>query len=413
MAVLPGSRLGAYEVVGLLGAGGMGEVYRAFDTRLERDVALKVLPPHLTRDPVARERLYREARAAAALDHPFICKIFEIGEHDDTLFIVMEHVVGETLHARLGSGPPTPSEALRIAGKIVEALEAAHARRIVHRDLKPGNVMLTAQGRVKVMDFGLAKQLSAAERREAATTASVPVARPVIPLTDPGIRVGTPDYMAPEQVLGDAVDERADLFAFGILLCELLTGKHPFRRLSASETMAAILREPPTLAPSTASPLPGSVATLLRRLLAKAPADRFTSIADVRHDLSRLASSIGDTTLNTPALEKPTVRTMVGREAEHAELRRRLEDAIVGRGSIVLVGGEPGIGKTRLTQALVADARQRGCFAVVGQCYEGEGAPPYTNPTPRLWRPSNTAPAWSRPPPSGTHWATPHLRWRS
>jgi tetratricopeptide (TPR) repeat protein/tRNA A-37 threonylcarbamoyl transferase component Bud32 len=376
-----GSRLGAYEIRTRLGSGGMGHVYRAWDPRLERDVAIKVLPHHLTSDPVARERLRREALAAAALDHPFICKIFEIGEHDDTLFVVMEHVVGETLHARLGHGPLPPSDALRIAGEIAEALEPAHARRIVHRDLKPSNVMLTAQGRVKVMDFGLAKQLPAESLRAAEpTTADVYVNRPVMPLTDPDLRVGTPDYMAPEQVLGATIDERSDLFAFGILLCELLTGIHPFRRASAGETMTAILREPPALTSSGASPLPGPVAAVLRRLLAKAPADRPGTIAEVRQDLNRLASSIGrsgGTPLGTPETDARPSRTMIGRDAEHAELRRRMDQAIAGQGSIVLIGGEPGIGKTRLTQALLADARERGCFAVVGHCYEGEGAPPY------------------------------------
>ena len=156
MSLERGTRLGPYEIESILGAGGMGEVYRARDIRLQRDVAIKLLPQHLTHAPDARERLRREALAAAALDHPFVCKIFEIGDDADALFIVMEYIVGETLHARLAVAPPSPSEAFRIAGEIAEALEAAHARRIVHRDLKPANVMLTLQGRVKVMDFGLA-----------------------------------------------------------------------------------------------------------------------------------------------------------------------------------------------------------------------------------------------------------------
>lgn len=231
---------GRYQLGAPLGAGGMGTVFEAHDLLLRRRVAVKCLPPELKADPSARERLRREALAAAALDHPFICKIFEIGEDHDTVFIVMECVVGETLHTRLAHGVLPAAEALRIAGEIAEALEVAHARHLVHRDLKPGNVMLTAQGRVKVMDFGLAKQLPVVggpEHGRGATEADTTLP----PLTDRGLRVGTPDYMSPEQVRGDTLDERSDLFAFGILLCELLTGQHPFRRSSSAETMTAIL----------------------------------------------------------------------------------------------------------------------------------------------------------------------------
>ncbi len=359
----------------------MGEVYRARDPRLQREVAIKVLPPHLADNAVARERFRREALAAAALDHPFICKIFEIAEHDDTIFIVMEYVVGETLHARLSAERPPASVALRIAGEIAEALEAAHAKRIVHRDLKPANVMLTTQGRVKVMDFGLAKQLGPAEvspLNPGATEAETAFRQP--PLTDGGMRLGTPDYMSPEQVLSDKLDERSDLFAFGIVLCELLTATHPFRRSSSGETMTAILREPPSIAGDAAVGLQGPLTVMIRRLLAKAPTERYATIAELRIDLSKVsASSSGGTTrLATPdARPTATRRPLVGRDSERAELVRGLEDAIAGRGSIVLVGGEPGIGKTRLTQEMLADARQRECVSLVGHCYEGEGAPPY------------------------------------
>ena len=174
MGLSPGTRLGPYEITARIGVGGMGEVYRAHDSRLGRDVAIKVLPPHLTHDASARERLRREALAAAALDHPFICKVFEIGDHDLGVFIVMEHVVGQTLDETLAAGGMSTTEGLRIAGEIAEALEAAHAKRIVHRDLKPANVMLTAQGRVKVMDFGLAKQLGAVDQLPDASRRTLP-----------------------------------------------------------------------------------------------------------------------------------------------------------------------------------------------------------------------------------------------
>ena len=362
----PGKKLGSYEIIDAIGEGGMGRVYRARDPRLPRDVAIKVLSPHLADDSAARERLRREAFAAAALDHPFICKIFEIGDEGGTVFIVILYIEGETLHDRLRNGPPAAGEALRIAGEIAEALEAAHARRILHRDLKPSNVMLTPQGRVKVMDFGLAKQLESAGEGESGDRETA--ARDA-PLTEAGVRLGTPGYMSPEQVLGDRLDERSDVFSFGILLCELLTGQHPFRRPSPGSTMTAIVREPPSL-----SDVSGSVSVLIQRLLAKAPSDRYGTISEVRKDLERLSSSSAEMVDRAP---RPRGRAMVGRDAERAELLRGLEDAIAGHGSIALVGGEPGIGKTRLAQELLADARERGFFGLVGHCYEGEGAPPY------------------------------------
>src|SRR5215212_1631880 len=206
----------------------MGEVHLARDERLDRRVAVKALPAHLMADPIARERLRREAVASASLDHPFICKVFEVGESGDSSYIVMEYVEGQTLHQRLASGPLPSAECLRIAAEIADALEAAHGNHLVHRDLKPANVMLTPQGHVKVMDFGLARQLP---RHDANTT--IDRASPTPPLTEVGTRVGTPDYMSPEQALGETVDARSDLFSFGILLAELLTGRHPFRRTTA------------------------------------------------------------------------------------------------------------------------------------------------------------------------------------
>ena len=294
----------------------------------------------------------------------------------------MEHVVGQTLHETLAVGGISTTEGLRIAGEIAEALEAAHAKRIVHRDLKPANVMLTAQGRVKVMDFGLAKQLGAvdvpsdASRIETEIDLIMSTGRA---LTEIEVHVGTPDYMSPEQVLGQVVDQRSDLFSFGIVLCELLTGRHPFRRSSSAETVTAILRDMPTIVGNVAGELPGSLSVLIWRLLAKAPVERYTTISDVRSDLRQVSPShVGSTTTSvTPEVTPRTsLRTMVGRDAEQADYLRGLDEAMAGRGSIVLVGGEPGIGKTRLTQELVAAARQRGCLSLVGHCYEGEGAPP-------------------------------------
>ena len=275
-------RLGAYEILSALGAGGMGEVYRARDPRLNRQVAIKLLPGELAADPHARERLRREAMAVAAIDHPYICKIFEIGEDGDALFLVMEYIAGETLHRRLQDGALPLSDALQVAGEVAEALQEAHARRFLHRDLKPANIMLTEQGHVKVMDFGLAKQVEDLPSPDQATR-ELGAAQ----LTAHGSIVGTPDYMSPEQVKGVTLDARSDLFSFGVILAEMISGRHPFRQPSTGETLSAVLREPPDLSGDIPQPL-GDV---VRRLLAKRPEDRYASSADVRADLARLASS--------------------------------------------------------------------------------------------------------------------------
>jgi tetratricopeptide (TPR) repeat protein len=370
--------LGSYQLVDKLGEGGMGEVYRARDTRLERDVAIKVLPAHLVHDPVARERLRREAMAAAALDHPFVCKVFEIGDADDHLFIVMEYVNGQTLHARLATGPVPLGEAIAIAGEVIEALEAAHARRIIHRDLKPSNVMLSSQGHVKVMDFGLAKDLSI-EREEQTQTLQHAIAGP---LTGRGERVGTPAYMSPEQIVGDALDARSDIFSLGVLMCELVSGVHPFYRPTMAGTVTAVLRESPVIAPSGLGELPPAIRQIIQRMLAKLPHERYQSMTELRRDLSSLTTNgsapMAATTLSSADRIGQTRRwPMVGRDAERAELTQRLDEAMAGRGSLVFVGGEPGIGKTRLTEAILEEARRRGCLCLVGHAYEMEGAPPY------------------------------------
>ena len=260
----------------------MGEVYRARDPRLNRQVAIKLLPSELAADPHARERLRREAMAVAAIDHPYICKIFEIGEDGDALFLVMEYIAGETLHRRLQDGALPLSDALRLAGEIAEALQEAHARRFLHRDLKPANIMLTEQGHVKVMDFGLAKQVENLPSPDQVTR-EIGEAQ----LTAHGAIVGTPDYMSPEQVKGVTLDARSDVFSFGVILAEMISGRHPFRRPSTGETLAAVLREPPDLSDD----MPNGLTAFVRRLLAKTPDDRYASAADVRADLARLASS--------------------------------------------------------------------------------------------------------------------------
>jgi len=256
-----------YEVLEKIGAGGMGEVFLAHDTSLDRRVALKRLPKNVQEDETARKRFVREAKSAAALDHPYICKIFEIGEDDDGPFIAMEYVRGETLQERLSKGDVPPDDVRRIASEIAEALETAHAEGIIHRDLKPSNVMLTEDGHVKVMDFGLAKK-----------SASAPATSEEI--TGEGATLGTVAYMSPEQLRAQPLDARSDIFSFGVVLYEMATGRHPFRKKTAMDTAAAILNQPP---PATSNKL-NSVA---RKMLAKSPAERFDRVRDLRAELAR------------------------------------------------------------------------------------------------------------------------------
>jgi len=283
MPVAPGTRLGPYEVLARIGEGGMGVVYRALDPRLDRQVAIKLLPADSAADQQARERLRNEAMAAAALDHPYICKIFEIGEHGESLFLVMEYIAGETLDRRLRDGRMPLPETLRLAGEIAEALQEAHERRILHRDLKPSNIMLTQQGHVKIMDFGLAKRLAYLPREDDAT---LDIRSPE--LTARGTILGTPDYMSPEQIKGLPLDIRSDLFSFGVVLAEMAGGRHPFRKQSMIETFSAVLRDPPDLN----SDMPACVTVLLQRLLAKSAEDRYWSAAEVRASLTGQTGSL-------------------------------------------------------------------------------------------------------------------------
>jgi eukaryotic-like serine/threonine-protein kinase len=277
MSLAPGARLGSYEITSPIGAGGMGVVYKARDTRLGRTVAIKVLPEDAAADPVARRRLIREARAAASLDHPFICKVYEVGEHDGAPFIAMEFLEGRTLERRLGEGPLAPREALRLALEMAEALQHAHAHGLIHRDLKPANVMLATDDHVKVMDFGIARHVPAAGATTAETQSAL--------VTAPGTTVGTVAYMSPEQLMAQPLDARSDIFAFGIVLYEMLAGAHPFRKNSAVSTANAILTEGPPPFPPARPALPENVDRALQRMLAKDREARYPDMASVRADL--------------------------------------------------------------------------------------------------------------------------------
>ncbi len=372
----PGSRLGPYEILACIGEGGMGVVYRAHDTRLDRQVAIKLLLPDMAADPQARERLRREAKAAAALDHPYICKVFEIGDDGDKLFLVMEYIAGMTLHHRLQEGRLPLSDTLHVAGEIAEALQEAHARGVLHRDLKPANIMLTHQGHVKVTDFGLAKRIA---DRPSADKSPVSLDAGGVQLTAPGTILGTPDYMSPEQVKGLTLDVRSDVFSFGVILAEMISGRHPFRKPSTAETLSAVLRDSPDFGGDIQQGVTvQGLIVMARRMLAKDAGERYASVGDVRSDLARLAGS-SEVVAATISTEKhPTERIPpIGRDAELTQLMQQLEEALAGRGSLILIGGEPGIGKTHLASALLDAARLRGAFAVIGHCYEMEGSPPY------------------------------------
>ncbi len=229
-----GQTISHYKITEKLGGGGMGVVYKAEDTRLGRNVALKFLPEELQQDSTARKRFLREARSAAALDHPFICKIYEVGEAEEKSFIAMEYIQGETLSQKLTEGPLPLKNALQMAIEIAEALNAAHKNDIVHRDLKPSNIMLTSDGHVKVTDFGLAKRVTPPDdQKEEITTA----------LTREGSTLGTIPYMSPEQVRGQEVDTRSDIFSFGVVLYEMLAGVNPFSKGGHMDTAKAVLSD--------------------------------------------------------------------------------------------------------------------------------------------------------------------------
>jgi eukaryotic-like serine/threonine-protein kinase len=280
-----GSAVGPYRILALIGTGGMGEVYRAHDPRLDRDVAIKVLPAHLSRDADALARMAREARAAAALSHPGILTIHDIGHEGDQTYLVTELLEGETLRQRLARGVLPWREALGIATAVANALAAAHARDIVHRDLKAENVFLTSDGAVKILDFGIAKLAAAsADAMQAPTMAN---------LTAPGATVGTLAYMAPEQLEGRDVDHRSDQFAFGILVHELISGRHPFRGTNAHEIAAAILRDVPRTLTSVHPEVPVALARVVARCLSHAVVQRYASTTDLALALEDVRTDSG------------------------------------------------------------------------------------------------------------------------
>jgi eukaryotic-like serine/threonine-protein kinase len=299
VSLAAGTKLGPYEILAPIGAGGMGEVYRARDPRLTREVAIKVLPASFSQDPDRLKRFEAEARAAGVLNHPNITAVYDFGTHDGAPYIVTELLEGETLRSRLGPGAISPRKAIDYAVQIAKGLAAAHEKGIVHRDLKPENVFLTKDGRVKILDFGLAKlKLDGGEsgQTDAGTVSGG---------TQPGVVLGTMGYMSPEQVRGKAADKRSDLFSFGTILYEMLSGQRAFRGDSAADTITAILsKEPPDLSQTNKDIHPG-LDRIVRHCLEKNPEERFESARDVAFDLDALSGVSAPTGVTPmPALSK-------------------------------------------------------------------------------------------------------------
>ncbi len=336
----PGTRFGNYEILQQLGAGGMGEVYRAKDTRLDREVAIKTLSVERLAQPEALARFEKEARSASALNHPNIVTIYELGHVNGTRYIAMELVDGETLRQLLLSGPIPFRKAVTLAAQIAEALAKAHEIGVVHRDLKPENLMVCGVGNAKVLDFGLAK-LPAVNRVQDSNASTT--------ITEEGVVMGTIGYMSPEQATGREIDFRSDQFSFGSVLFEMVTGIPAFRKSSHAETLAAILRDEPERLGSRMPQTPAPFIWIVERCLAKYPKDRYASTRDLARDLAAVRDRLAESSARPSEpcrTNLPLQRTaFIGREHEEAALRQLLgrEDA-----RLVTLTGPGGIGKTRL-----------------------------------------------------------------
>jgi predicted ATPase len=342
MTLAPGTKLGPYEILGPIGAGGMGEIYRARDARLGRSVAVKILPSEFSSDSDRLHRFEQEARSASALNHPNIVTIYELGRDGATRYIAMELIEGKTLRELLRAGSLPSRKVIEIAAQIAEGLAKAHEAGIVHRDLKPENLMVSEDGFVKILDFGLVKLASPSE--EILETRSIPAQE-----TQPGAILGTVQYMSPEQAGGGQVDYRSDQFSFGLILYEMVTGRRAFHRITAAETLVAILREQAEPIGALNSEAPAPLCWAIERCLAKEPGKRYVST----RDLARELATIRDHFSEKPATREeprpntiPVQRTvLVGREKEVADLKDLLlRDGI----RLVTVTGPGGIGKTRL-----------------------------------------------------------------
>ncbi len=342
MALTAGTKLGPYDIQSLLGSGGMGEVYRARDARLDRVVAIKVLPTSFSADPVRLQRFVQEARAAAALNHPNILSIFDIGEERGAPYIVSELLEGQTLRERIRSGPLTSRKSIEYGLQVARGLAAAHEKGIVHRDLKPENLFLTNDDRVKILDFGLAK-LTRPETDAGADAPTVQVN------TEPGQVMGTVGYMSPEQVRGKPADHRSDIFAFGSILYEMLSGRRAFEGESPAETMSAILKEEPAELSETARNVPPALERMVRHCLEKSPALRFQSAGDLAfnlealNDSSALSSAVGKTGAQASVVQSAIAESGAAAvvDAERPSAHSKLREIA---GVLVLAGLMAGLG---------------------------------------------------------------------
>jgi tetratricopeptide (TPR) repeat protein/DNA polymerase III delta prime subunit len=375
----PGSRLGRYRIDALLGVGGMGAVFRAQDTTLERPLAIKVLHADVG-DRDAKQRLLREARSASALNHPNICTVYEVGEEAGRAFIAMEYVDGPSLTAQLMQGPLAVRDAVQYGIDVADALAHAHGRKVVHRDLKAGNAMLSSTGRLKLVDFGLARRIDPLVVDASTRGTIVPY----------GAAVGTPYAMAPEQVRGEPADERSDVWALGVLLFEMLTAAHPFASPVLAELFTAILRDP--YEPLLHTRVPARLRTVIETCLTKDAGRRFQRAEDVRLALQEIAQSSAASRSRSGAptaapagtpLQRPLLLerasgefVLVGRERERSQLEEVWTRAKHGRRQLLLLAGEPGIGKTRLSLELARTCADEHATVLVGRCDE-EALIPY------------------------------------
>ena len=316
MSLASGTRLGPYAIVSKLGDGGMGEVYRGIDTRLDREVAIKVLPPTTASSPDALARFEREGRAIAALNHPHICTLYDVGSDDGRPYLVMELLAGATLHQVLASGPLPIAALIDHAIALADALHAAHARGIIHRDLKPANVFVTDQRIIKILDFGLAKADS--DRHGEARTIDAA-------LTGPGTTLGTLSYMSPEQLRGEAVDAHSDLFSLGLVLYEMATARRAFTGKTSAEVSAAILHDAPPQPKQLRAELPEKLEEILLKALEKDRDLRYQTAAELRGDLKRLKRR--DQTEPAPATSIPSVQAAPPPSSSDAALAMGLPSA--------------------------------------------------------------------------------------
>jgi predicted Ser/Thr protein kinase len=372
MTLAPGARLGPYQIVAPLGAGGMGEVFRARDTRLGREVAVKVLPGGAAADPERRARFEQEARSASALNHPNIVTLLDIGDADGVSFIAMEHVDGRTLRELVGGGPLASRKTLDLAAQLADGLAKAHAAGIVHRDLKPENVMVSKDGFVKILDFGLAKLTSPLDGSHSQLQTAA------APDTAAGAVLGTVGYMSPEQASGREVDFRTDQFALGAILYEMVTGKRPFQRATGAETLAAIIREDPEDAARLNPRSPAPLRWIIDRCLEKDPDDRFASTTDLARDLASLREHLSESTSAGEAITAAPARRRWLRPAGFVALGL-LAGAALSALALGRAGGPaPDLRFQRLTYrrgaVLTARFAPDGQSVVYGASWEG--APP-------------------------------------